>query len=113
MRKQFLIAVGVIGFFAFIIVNSSRYNDREEVLRDYSYTLGQIVSYRKVGDHSNRTLKYIYQIGERRFTRTISPEADFSYCEKDISLCDSKSFIVIFSKKVPSKSLIDLKHEIQ
>jgi hypothetical protein len=111
-RKLLIAAVTLIISVSFIVINIHRYRDRNEVLNDYSLTSGWIVSYRKVGDHLNRTLKYSYKVNGILYSRVISPVLDFKECQKDITLCRNKRFIVIYSNNDHSKSLIDLRNEI-
>jgi hypothetical protein len=114
MKKTFLIVLSTGAITTFVIVNIQRHYDQVSVLNDHSYTLGKIVSYNKVGVHRNKTLKYSYEVNGRTYARTIAPEVDFPNCEGgNIKFCESKRFIVMFSNKDHSKSLINLKNELE
>ena len=114
MNNRDIIALIIGGtiFIIFIMVNIRRASDKEEVLHDHSFTLGWIVSYSKIGDHRTRTMEYKYSVEQKTFSRTISPKVNLAYCEQNEDSCSRLRFVVMYSNKDHSKSLIDLRHEM-
>jgi hypothetical protein len=108
----FVVVLSVTIITSVICKKISNEIDRNEVLKDYEQTVGMMVSYYKIGNASRRSLTYKYLVNGKYYTRKISPQVDFSPCNKNFELCSDKRFVVIYSRRHPYKSLIDLHHEI-
>lgn len=107
----------VIIFLLIIIAGYWLYNnnDKRIVLKDYKYTIGKMVEYYRVGEEGVSYLQYEYAIKNTIYYRKICPtrNGEYDYCANNFEQCKDKKFWVIYSRKNPSKSLIDLTNEIQ
>lgn len=94
-----------------------RSQSKIDVKQDFNKTEGWIVKYFN-GDSSDagngRTITYAYKVGSRIYSRYVFTIERFNECEDTIGKeCAEKRFWVIYSKKNPNKSLINLHLEIQ
>jgi hypothetical protein len=90
------------------------YSEKGYVKKNYFITEGKIVKYDEIGIEPKRYLTYSYFVDGKLFKREIyGPNKIYYECLDEISLCDKKRFFVIYSKKHPERSLIDLTVEIQ
>jgi hypothetical protein len=112
-KEFFFLLFASIVFGYWIYIKVLHYRDKKDVLRDYSHTTGWIVSYYKGSLDSYQLLTYKYFVKGRAYFREISPRVDFTECNRNFKFCADKRFVVIYSKKRPSKSLIDLRHELK
>lgn len=88
--------------------------DKQIVINDYDQTLGWIIDYNEFGIGPNTYLTYEFIVGNYKYSREINgPYIKFPECEDDIKLCKDKRFLVIYSKKNPKKSLINLTREFK
>jgi len=108
----YLIIVIVL-FLIIAKVGINQYKDRKIVLEDYQIDTAIMVDYYEVGDTRNAKVEYYFEIDNIPYIRTVSFNYYFPECVDDISACKDKRFWVIYSKKDPTKNLINLKIEIQ
>jgi hypothetical protein len=109
---QFLIYLVIFIFAGFKIANY--FSDKSYVTRDFLITEGKLLEYSEFGIGPNRYLTYSYIVNGKTFKREINgPIKNYDECAENISLCEKKRFFVIYSKKRPEKSLIDVTFEIQ
>jgi len=87
-----------------------------EINVEFEVTEGWITSYndRRFSDNGhNRIIGYSYSVGGILYSRKAVTEKFFIECEDLSELCKKKRFRVAYSKKDPSKSLIDFNTEVQ
>ena len=102
-----------ITFILFVFLTIEKIDNRKQVANRYDKTIGTIVKYDIFGDGPNRHVIYEYTVNDKIYTRLINgPKKLYDECDEDISLCSQKKFLVLYSRKYPSKSLIDLTKEI-
>ena len=90
------------------------YTDKIAVSNDYLVTKGWIIEYKEFGIGPNIYVTYEYKVENKNFKREIDgPNKRYDKCKENILLFKKKRFKVIYSKRDPSKSLIDLTVEVQ
>jgi len=90
------------------------YLNKFKTIQDYKQTIGWITDYDEFGIGPNTYLTYEYIVDNYKYSRRINgPNRKFPQCEDNIYPCKNKRFIVIYSKKNPSNSLIDLTKELK
>ena len=109
---QFLIYLAIFSFAAYKIIENIA--DKNEVRNNYQVTVGEIVEYKVFGVGPNRYLTYEYIVNGKKYKREINgPNRIFDECADGIAFCSDKSFLVVYSRINPSKSMINLTREIQ
>ncbi|RPH27707.1 MAG: hypothetical protein EHM93_19150 [Bacteroidales bacterium] len=108
-----------IAFFLIMLIFSGgywlyNYNDKKIVLRNYKTSRGKIINYYRIGVEGVAYLEYEYFVPNKKYRREICPISNkYDFCDRNIERCKNKEFWVIYSRKYPSKSLINLTKEIQ
>ena len=88
------------------------YLNRLKTIDDYEQTTGWIIDYDEFGIGPNTYLTYEYIVDNNKYSRRINgPNRRFTQCKDNVYLCRNKRFIVVYSKKNLSNSLIDLTRE--
>jgi hypothetical protein len=114
-----LIGLGILGGIMILIILWNVYikNDEKEIKGNYGITEGWIRYYddgEKSVERRARSIEYSYQVNSKVYSRRINTDLKFRECNDGvIGKCASKRFWVIYSKKAPNRSLIDLNIEIQ
>jgi hypothetical protein len=109
---EFIIYLALLIFIGYKFVDF--YYDKYYVKHDYQITIGKIIEYEEFGIGPNRYLTYSYIVNGSEIRREIdSPRVIFKECLEPSKKCDEKRFFVIYSRKHPERSLIDLTFEIQ
>ncbi len=111
-KKDIIITISIILLFiigSLIGITINNHN-KEFIIKDYGITYGTFYSFDKVGAENTPYLTYIYTINDISYQRSIIPNKNPYYCEHNN--CKGKKWRVIYSKKKPSKSLIDLSIEL-
>ncbi len=114
-KQDIFASIFYVVIFSFILFNIVNYYiDKNEVYKDPLITVGWIIEYEEFGIGPNIYVTYEYKAKNKYFTRKIdSPNKRYSECKKNIGICKNKRFKVLYSKKNPSKSLIDFTVEVQ
>ncbi len=87
-----------------------------EINEEFETTIGWITSYhdRRFTDlSSDRVIGYSFKVDSVIYSRSTFTMAIFIECEDLSEQCKKKRFRVAYSKKDPSKSLIDFNIEVQ
>ncbi len=109
-----LFAMALAIFVAVSLHNRKKYFS--EVNFEFEVTEGSITSYND-GSFSdsghNRIIGYSYSVGGILYSRKTVTAKFFVECENLSENCKKKRFRVAYSKKDPSKSLIDFNIEVQ
>jgi hypothetical protein len=114
MNRRTIEIIITLGFILFAItVWMQRSKSKQDVLKDYEITKGEIVDYYIVSIAKTRYLEYKYNVDDKEYFRKINPSIYFDKCENNIEFCEEKLFWVIYNPNTPDKSLINLKNEIQ
>lgn len=109
---QFLLYLVIFGFAGYKIVDY--YSDKAVVKNNYNLTIGKIIEYNEIGIEPKRFITYSYTVNGKLYKREICcPKKTYDECGENISLCDKKRFVVLYSKAHPEKSLIDLTLDIK
>jgi hypothetical protein len=109
---EFIIYLALLIFIGYKFVDF--YYDKYYVKHNYQITIGKIIEYEEFGIGPNRYLTYSYIVNGSEIRREIdSPRVIFKECLEPGKKCDEKRFFVIYSRKHPERSLIDLTFEIQ
>ncbi len=93
-----------------LIKRSVDNHKKEFIIKDYGITYGTFYSFDKIGADNNPYLTYVYTVDDMTYQRSIMPKKNSYYCGNNN--CKGKKWRVIYSKKKPSKSLIDLSIEL-
>jgi hypothetical protein len=88
-------------------------NDKKLIYDNYSVTFGKIIKYSEISNANHRYLTYTYFVSAKEYSREIQPDISFRECLGQIERCSKKYFLVIYSNQDKSKSLINLRDEIQ
>ncbi len=112
LKSKKYIHIGIIIILIIIFDNYINSRNEENILNNYDITIGQIVDYSISGDADNRILVYNYVVEKKVYSRKISPSKYYDNCYYDKQKCFDKKFHVIYSKKYPEYSLIDISKEI-
>lgn len=103
---------------AIIVAVNLHYRNKyfSEINGEFEVTEGWITSYRdrSFSDTAhNRKIEYSYLVNGITYSRKTVTGKYFIECEDLSELCKKKRFRVAYSKKDPSKSLIDFNTEVQ
>lgn len=87
--------------------------EKEDVLRNHSFTVGEIIDYDIVGDIGTHYLIYKYEIDSVEYIgKTVNPIKKYEKCAEYIGFCRAYRFWVMYSNSDRSISLIDVTHDI-
>ena len=103
----------IIIFLVMKIGEKLRIEEKQNILNNYSITIGRIIDIGRWGDPGSKTIIYSYKVDSIEYKRSIYPMIYYPECETNFNLCKEKRFWVIYYKSDPRKSLINLNHEIQ
>lgn len=109
-----LFAMALAIFGAVSLHNRKKYFS--EINVEFEVTEGWITSYRdqSFSDTGHyRIIGYSYSVDGILYSRRATTAKFFIECEELSELCKKKRFLVAYSKKDPSKSLIDFNTEVQ
>jgi hypothetical protein len=117
--KYIWVFFGAMAIFFYLAWNKDK-KYRDEVIRDYSFTQGQIIHYTdnlgKSVEGRDIFVEYSYQVDSKVFSRKVrTQEIDGCADSSDSILpkCSEKRFWVIYSNNDHDKSLINLRFELQ
>lgn len=102
-----------IAFIVFIIKTFGILDNRNQVIAEYNKTVGVIKEYNIFGDGPSIHIKYEYNVSGKTYSRLVNGNiTNNNSLSEGIDDYVGKKFLVIYSRKHPEKSLIDLSREI-
>lgn len=109
----------VIGSLLVLIISLNIYQSETArgIKEEYDITQGKMIKYvdsERSVEGKKRVITYSYNVGPKTHFRKIPTDIKFPECSGGLDHeCARKRFWVIYSKKDPGKSLINLKIELQ
>ncbi|TLX72119.1 hypothetical protein E9993_18810 [Labilibacter sediminis] len=111
-KRDIKITIVIISLFVAGMVMQSvieRLN-KNKIISDYGITVGIFHDFKEVGAEGNPYLTYKYNVDGIDYFRTIMPQKKLYYCRD--GKCKGKMWKVLYYKKKPKRSLIDLSNEV-
>ncbi|MBS2101219.1 hypothetical protein [Carboxylicivirga linearis] len=112
-KEKDLVIVGLIVLFfsiGAIVQSSIEESNKSFIKKDFSITIGTFSDFNLVGAENNPYLTYKYTVNKKDYFRTIMPNRNPYYCEKNN--CQGLMWVVVYSNSKPKKSLINLSHRL-